>query len=209
MLKNGLIACAERYLNIETRLPSDCPDAQAGRVRFCDGMEYESISYWYLVWVLRMLAPRPWDTVYDLGSGAGRFVCLAARRPVRRCVGVEFSQAFCRIAKRNAARLRGRKAPIDIVCQDAAQADLSEGTVFYLYNPFGRDTLAAVLANIGDSLKRKPRRIKIAYTNPVLESELDSCGYLRKAGEFVTPFKLRVAFWDHPGGGGASLRCRP
>jgi hypothetical protein len=48
---------------------------------------------------------------------------------------------------------------------DAVTADLSEGTVYFLFNPFGAATLAGVLENIKESLVINPRKIRILYIN--------------------------------------------
>jgi hypothetical protein len=74
-----------------------------------------------------------------------------------KCIGVELLAPFCEIARRNAAGLRGRKAPIQIVCGDAATAELSEGTIYFMFNPFGADTLRDTLENIRGSLSQEPR----------------------------------------------------
>jgi hypothetical protein len=45
-------------------------------------------------------------------------------------------------------KLRGRKAPIEIVCGDASTADLGEGMIYFMFNPFGADTMGDTLENI-------------------------------------------------------------
>jgi precorrin-6B methylase 2 len=85
---------------------------------------------------------------YDIGSGMGRIVCAAARKRLRKCTGVEMSEPLCQIARCNAMKLRGRKAPIEIVCGDAPTADLGEGTIYFMFDPFGADTIRDTLENI-------------------------------------------------------------
>ncbi len=82
----------------------------------------------------------PQDVFGDLGCGMGRIVCVAARKTVRKSIGVELLEPLCEIAHRNATLLRGRKASIQIVCGDATTVDLSEGTIYFMFNPFGART---------------------------------------------------------------------
>ena len=196
-LRNELVLGFERYLNIRTCSMSDQLDEGQGPVLYHDGIPYETINYFYLHWILALTKLKPWDVVYDLGAGMGRFLCLAARRNIRKCVGIEYSRTLCEIAERNAAMLRGRKAPIEIVCRDAAQADLTSGTVFYMYNPFGPGTMRMILDNIRSSLRVNPRPISFIYTNPVHEDLFRGCGFLHKTGQVTTPFNLKVSFWRH------------
>jgi predicted RNA methylase len=138
----------------------------------------------------------------DLGCGMGRIVCVAARGPVRKCIGVELLEPLCEIARRNAASLRGRKATIQIVCGDATTVDLSEGTIYFMFNPFGADTLRDTLENIRGSLSQKPRAIKIAYYNAQFVAVLEALEWLVKVRELETFGGHRVTFWEnrHLGG---------
>jgi len=54
-----------------------------------DQKHYESLDYVYLNGILNRLGLMPHDVFYDIGCGAGRVLCLAARRRVRRVVGIE------------------------------------------------------------------------------------------------------------------------
>ena len=85
---------------------------------------------------------------YDIGSGMGRIVCAVARKRLRKGIGMELSEPLCQIARRNAMKLRGRKAPIEMVCGDASTADLREGTIYFMFNPFGADTMRDTPENI-------------------------------------------------------------
>jgi hypothetical protein len=125
----------------------------------------------------------------------GRFICLMARKKVRKCVGVELSPGLCKVAQENARWLRGRKALIEIVCADAASADLSSGTMYYMYNPFGRATMKDVLRSICVSLSRNPRNITIAYYNSILTDVFKESGWLEKFHEFRVQSGMPVTFW--------------
>jgi cyclopropane fatty-acyl-phospholipid synthase-like methyltransferase len=168
------------------------------RARHNDNYQYASPDFWYIRKVVQLLALCPQDVVYDLGAGKGRFVCCAARAPVRKCVGVELVESLCEVARKNASSLRGRKAPIEIVRGDAAGADLSDGTVYFMFNPFGPETMRDTLSNIRSSLVNNPRQITIVYYNPQHESMFAMCPWLDKYHEFRTHGGLRVTFWKNP-----------
>ncbi|HUY14104.1 MAG TPA: class I SAM-dependent methyltransferase [Terriglobia bacterium] len=170
-----------------------------------DNNAYAVPDYWYIRKIVKILGLTPADTFYDIGAGMGRVLCLAARRRVRKCVGIELSETLCRIARMNAQRLRGRKCSVQVVCGDAATADLSAGTIYFMFNPFGPDTMRDFLSNLNLSLEREPRNVRVVYYNCVHRSLLDSCGWLEPFHEFRTSSGLSVAFWrscrvDRPAG---------
>jgi hypothetical protein len=53
-----------------------------------------------------------------------------------------------------------------------------EGNIFFLFNPFGPQTLQAVINNIKESLDANPRSIRIAYYSPAYRNILDSQDWL-------------------------------
>jgi SAM-dependent methyltransferase len=166
--------------------------------RHDDSGKYEVPDYWYMRKVRSLLKPGPEDVIFDLGCGMGRFLCVAARVKVRKCVGVELLPQLCEIARSNAAQLRGRKAPIEILCGDAAGADLSGGTIYYMYNPFGPATMSDVLASLRGTLSRAPRKIAIVYYNSNHEELFQNSGWLEKYDEFRVQSGMRVTFWRNP-----------
>lgn len=165
------------------------------RAKHDDNAAYAAPDYWYIRKIIRSLALASEDVFYDVGSGMGRILCIAARNRVRKCVGIELFQDFCAVAQKNAQRLRGRRAPVELLCEDAARACLSGGTIYYLFNPFGSDTMRDFLANLKLSLESEPRTVVIVYHNCVHRSILDSCNWLAPVREFRTLSGLCVAFW--------------
>jgi SAM-dependent methyltransferase len=201
LLRPTWAKCNDFALGIATResaapKPGDEPGSEPKlRPKYDDNDPYEVPDYWYVRKLSRMLKAGPEDVIYDVGCGMGRFLCVMAREKVRRCVGVELQPQLCEIARRNARRLRGRKAPVDIVCADAATAQLSEGTIYYMYNPFGPETLREVLANLRRSLSAQPRKVTIVYYNALHESLFRAEPWLHKYDEFKTHSGMTVSFW--------------
>lgn len=171
-------------------LPSD-------RARHADNWRYATIGYQHVRKILRVVSPGPEDVFYDIGCGMGRILCVAAQHPVRKCVGVELQQPLCQIARRNAASLRGRKAPIEIVCGDATTVDLSDGTIYFMFNPFGPETLRDTLANIRGSLSQNPRDIKVVYYHAKYQSVIDDMEWLVKVHEFEQFGGHPVTMWGN------------
>lgn len=162
-----------------------------------DAVEYGSVDHRNIRKSLDRLHLTPADVFVDIGCGKGRVVCLAARRPISLVVGIELFDRLCEVARQNAERVRGRRSPIEIHCADASAFDCSAGTVFYLFNPFGAQTMREVLANIHRSLQSHPRPIRICYFNPKQEHVFLECSWLKLTDSFHTWGGSRATFWKN------------
>jgi precorrin-6B methylase 2 len=167
------------------------------KAKHSDNWRYATIGYQHARKILRVVKPGLDDVFYDIGCGMGRILCVAAQRPVRKCVGIELQEPLCRIARRNASRLRGRKAPIEIVCGDAATVDLSDGTIYFMFNPFGPETLRDTLENIKGSLSKNPRGIKIVYYHAKYRSVVEPLEWLVRVQEFERFGGHPVSIWEN------------
>ncbi len=143
------------------------------------GDDCRPTAYHVLRKILAALPLQPDDVFIDIGCGRGRVLCLAAQRPIARAAGVEITPHHAAAAQRNLQRLRGRKAhDSSVFCGSAADFDLSGGTVFYLYNPFGGALFAQVAGNIRDAAMRGQRPVRLVYVNPVCRDVLDATDWL-------------------------------
>lgn len=176
------------------------PDQPNTKSIHSDPRLYESPDYWNLRKIAMQSKLSNEDVVYDIGAGKGRVLCVFARHHVKRCVGIELYEPLCEIARYNAQRLRGRRAPIEIRCQDAAKADYDDGTIYFMFNPFGPDTLQTVIHRIVASLEKHPRGVTIVYYNEQHGAILASSNVLRRVDEFRTFSGVRVSFWSNVGG---------
>jgi predicted RNA methylase len=145
-----------------------------------DASKSSTVDYSVIGAYARMLKLHPSDVVYDLGCGTGRPICVFARHLVRRCVGIEMDPGVAEIAKRNALNLVGRRSEIAIVQGDAATADYRDGSVFWLYHPFGERTLTAVLGRIRQSVEASPRSVRFCHVTPDAEEPFAACGWLTR-----------------------------
>jgi hypothetical protein len=139
----------------------------AGRrdVGHADAVHYEPLPYYAVFKILQRLALGPNDVFVDVGSGMGRALCVAATQPIAGAIGVEIDAELNIIAAANAVRMRGRRAPIRVHCQSAAEFDYTEATVLWIFNPFGAATMRRVLERIRTSWEANPRPLRIAYIN--------------------------------------------
>jgi hypothetical protein len=95
----------------------------------------------------------PNDVFYDLGAGLGKVTALIHLLTGARCVGVEYQPSFC-----NYARQQAKKLGLDGVTylnNDARHVDYADGSVFFLFNPFGGVIFDTVLEKLhGEAQKR-------------------------------------------------------
>jgi hypothetical protein len=94
------------------------------------------------------------DVFYDLGSGLGYAVILARLAGGIIARGVEFQQSYVDVARRSVADLH--LTDVDFVTADVRDADLSEGTIFYLFTPFRGQLMRQVLDRLCALATRRP-----------------------------------------------------
>lgn len=86
------------------------------------------------------------DVFYDLGAGLGQVCVLIHLLSGVRAVGVEVDPALWACGERLARGLR--LGGVTFMAGDARRADLTPGTLFFLYTPFTGALLDAVLARL-------------------------------------------------------------
>ena len=110
------------------------------------------------------------DVLVDLGSGLGRVPLLASICTGARAVGIELEAAYVEGARRSARALG--LTDVTFIQQDARAADLSGGTVFYLYTPFTGSILRAVLDALrGEAAGREIRVCTFGPCTPTVAGE--------------------------------------
>jgi hypothetical protein len=102
------------------------------------------------------------DVFVDLGSGLGHVPLLVSMATGARSLGIEMQAAYVASAQECAQSLHLSR--VRFIPQDAREADLSSGTVFYLYSPFNGSILADVLSALQVESTRRP--IKICSLGP-------------------------------------------
>ncbi len=99
--------------------------------------------------MLRLAAVRPSDVVFDLGSGDGRIVILAAEKYGARGVGIELDPDLVE-RSRQVAQQGGAGERASFIEGDVFTADISEATVVMLY----------LSADVNARLETKLRRLR-------------------------------------------------
>ena len=135
-----------------------------------DYFRYSTVSYRDIFLALTHLDICSDDIFVDIGCGKGRVICCAAKLGVQKSIGIELDENLVSCAKHNALKLRGLHSPIDIFHVSAEDFDYDSITLFYMFNPFNGNILQTVLSKIHESWIENPRRIRIAYVNPVYDN---------------------------------------
>jgi hypothetical protein len=126
-------------------------------------------------------------TLVDLGSGRGRGVLLALEHGFGAAVGIELVPVHHHHALANLDRYERRaryagRARFGL--GDARELVLPGGPiVVFIYNPFGRDVMAGVLATIVSSLRSDPRPAWVIYEAPFHRDLLDADPTFELVGE--------------------------
>lgn len=129
--------------------------------------------------VLRHIPVGADDVFLDLGSGKGRIVLQAARRPFKRVIGVEFSTELNAIALENveATRERLRCQNVELVEADIADYRVPDDvTIVYAYNPVRGDLFEIAMRALIASFERRPRPMHLLYRNPLEHDRLLASG---------------------------------
>ena len=133
--------------------------------------EYEATSYSALAEVFRRVGPvaGAHEVLLDAGCGLGRVLGVAARLPYDAVIGFDLSPALVTQARRNLDAIRPRAVCRDLQVAVAAAGDYvvpDTVTVVFCFNPFRGATMAAFLAQVRASLRRRPRALRLVFVNP-------------------------------------------
>ena len=185
----------DKYLHIDTVTVHS--EATNKASRFGDAYGYGTPLYLNLCRFLAVVRIGPQDVFCDIGCGYGRALCLVARKRVKRCIGIELSPEFAAKARANARTVRHRIAPVEVRIGDASEADYQEGTVFFMVNPFGPNTLRSVLGRIEQSLAANPRHARFIYVHPKHAEVFDATSWLKPCRTYRVPFGRSIAkYWE-------------
>jgi len=134
-----------------------------------EGVVYLPTPWHVLPRALHALRASQEDVLVDFGCGKGRIVHQAAKRPLRRVIGVEISPTLAGFAQSlvTAHRHEYRCRDVQITVGDAAQFAVPDDlTITFMFDPFRGRTMDAVLRSLIESIDRQPRRLSLIYVNP-------------------------------------------
>jgi SAM-dependent methyltransferase len=136
--------------------------------------------------VFRTIEIPPGSVALDLGSGKGGAALTLSRSGFAEVIGVELSDAFVQVARRNAERL-GRHNVRFIQADAAAFRDYDRVTHIFMYNPFPCEVMKHVMVNVESSLKRAPRPMTIVYRKPLCNEVIMASGLFEAGPERRQP----------------------
>lgn len=123
--------------------------------------------------ILEMLNTLPFsanDCFYDLGSGLGRVPILVSLLTEAYAVGIEYEPTYTHYSE-----CAAHKLGIDAIAfrnLDVQDADLSEGTIFFMYTPFSGSILRKVLNRLRQLSQERPITLcTYGPCTPVIEQE--------------------------------------
>jgi Histone methylation protein DOT1 len=125
-------------------------------------MPYQPTPVRHILHLIAATALSEDDVFVDLGSGLGHVPLLVSMVTGARSLGIEVQAAYVASARECAQSLQLNR--VRFIPQDAREADLSSGTVFYLYSPFNGSILIDVLSAL--RMESTRRSIKICSLGP-------------------------------------------
>ena len=147
---------------------------------------YQGTDYPRIRRVIGALNLGPSDVFYDLGAGYGRVALYTAlASDVGKVKGVEMVPE--RASRGEQARQSLRLNNVEFIQAKAQDLDFSDGTVFYMFQPFSPDTFRAVMARVKKVAEQKPIRL-VFYGSP-LGSAYQSWLKATTLSDFVTLYQ--------------------
>jgi SAM-dependent methyltransferase len=148
-----------------------------------DGIRYVPTPYQSLKEIVDYLKLKPDDVFVDFGCGKGRVISFMAVQRMKKVIGIEIHKELADIAKTNLNNLKSKNTSVEIFNMDAAIFDAKEGTIFFMFHPFGEKTAAKVIENIRSTVATSPKKIRILYYGPAFDKLLNSQDWLMPEGE--------------------------
>jgi SAM-dependent methyltransferase len=145
--------------------------AERGRGKI-EQLEYQVTSYGAIREVLEWIKPTEKDVIYDLGSGYGRVCLYGALTTEAQYNGIDLVTHRLNRAKKVKKQLM--IGNVDFIRSNAIKHDLSNGTVFYLFNPFTPETLTEILNNLQKIAEKHPIRIASYWTWDTEDDDIPS-----------------------------------
>lgn len=121
----------------------------------------QCISYPYLRELVKCISVTEEDVFVDVGCAWGRLLgYLKYHTPARKWIGVEYNEEAGKTAEETFAG----DETVEIVKGDILKNIPEDGTIFYLFNPFGKNILEQFLERLE---KTEKQNVKIYYLHPV------------------------------------------
>jgi histone methylation protein DOT1 len=137
------------------------PPAEVAQLEF-EMVAYQPTPARHIFDLIRRAALKERDFLIDLGSGLGQVALMTSICTSADCSGIELEPSYVDCARKSARSLNLKSARF--IQGDVRAADLSGGTVFYLYTPF----TGSILQDVLNSLRQEAatREIRVCTFGP-------------------------------------------
>lgn len=160
----------ERKYGIATSSPAELSQLTIVNGNTVHSSRYEAVNYFILEALLQKLRTLTNETSFtDLGCGKGRALVVAAHHGFNQINGVDFAKEVCTAAGQHMMELRETfpELKYQIQCTNVLDYEISpDESIFFLFNPFGEETLSRFLEKVDISLTQFPRTIYFLYASP-------------------------------------------
>ena len=142
---------------------------------------YEAVTYYLLEKLLSAFRKiDPSTNITDLGCGKGRVLVVAAHFGFTTIIGVEFANELCEKAGANMRKLEKKIPGLNWKVINKNVMNYEPGpddNVFFLFNPFDRETLQLFLRKNEMLFNKNQKPIYFIYASPVHLDVLLKNGY--------------------------------
>lgn len=159
----------ERKYKITTSDPAELKNLTIVDGDIQQSSRYEAVNYFILDALLKKILTLTTSRNFnDLGCGKGRAMVVAAHYGFTNITGIDFATEVCDIATKNMQQV-AKALPVQYRVLNANVLDydiLKDDCVFFMFNPFSRQTLFSFLERIEASIKDYPRVVYFLYASP-------------------------------------------
>jgi SAM-dependent methyltransferase len=170
----------EKKYNIDTTGSDDLKLLEQRGIDTTHATIYMPVSYDLIEKIFSIIPDTQRNHFLDIGCGKGRALCVAAHHGYPKLTGIDFSKELCTAAEKNLDRTKQKYGSLqfDIVHNDAFYFDIpADVDCIFLFNPFDEVIMSGVTGRILESIHKYPRKLFIAYANPLYKSLLTDEGF--------------------------------
>lgn len=181
-IRQGLACWRERLQGLDFSMPDRMYDR--GRN---DGAMYLATPKDTLTEAFECVDIGKYPRILDIGCGKGYVLWQAKKYGFKKIGGVEYDEKLCKICRRNMERLQIAQ-DVTVTYTDAREfGNYGMYDVFYFFNPFMEEVMAAVIDRIVNQCRG--REIMIIYYRPRYASRIENIGYFEKICTFDSTIK--------------------
>lgn len=173
----------EKKYHINTTGADELKDLEEKGIDISHATIYMPVSYELLEVIftqLNQLPGKPINHFLDLGCGKGRALCVAAYAGFKRVTGIDLSKELCESAKENCINTQQKIPALEfsIINNDAFYFEIPDDVdCIFMFNPFDEIIMSGVAEHIRETLQQNPRKMTIAYVNPLHKSLFINAGF--------------------------------